>query len=61
MVVNVAAVILGLASVIVNFKAEKVVCKILKKEPVQSLVMRVKYISLALAVIAFLTVMLFGE
>lgn len=61
MVVNITAVILGLASVFINFKAEAVVCKVLKKDPVQSLVMRVKYISLALAVIAFLTIMLFGE
>ena len=50
------AVLIGLIAVFMTFRAEFVVTKVLKKEPTERMVLRVKYTALILAVIIFLTV-----
>lgn len=59
--IKIAALVVGLFALVLTFKAKLVVESVLKKEPTEGMVLRVKYIALALAVIAFLAVMLFGK
>ncbi len=59
--IKIAALILGLIALVMTFRAKWIVEKVLKKEPIEGLVLRVKYIALALAVIAFLAVFIFGR
>ena len=59
--IKIAALVVGLFALVLTFKAKLVVERVLKKEPTEGMVLRVKYIALALAVIAFLAVMLFGK
>lgn len=54
--VRIAALAVGLIALIMTFKARFVVEKIFKKEPDEGMVLRVKYIALILAAIAFLAV-----
>ncbi len=59
--IKIAALILGLIALIMTFRAKWIVETVFKKEPIEGMVLRVKYIALALAVIAFLTVFIFGR
>ena len=59
--IRIAALAVGLFALVLTFKARLVVERVLRKEPTEGLVLRVKYIALALAVIAFLAVMIFGK
>lgn len=59
--IKIAALVLGLIALVMTFRAKWIVENVLKKEPIEGLVLRVKYIALALAVIAFLTVFIFGR
>ncbi len=59
--VKIAALVLGLVALVMTFRAKQIVERIFKKEPEEGMVLRVKYIALALAVIAFLTVFIFGR
>ncbi len=59
--IKIAALAVGFAALLMTFKARFIVSKILKKEPIQGMVLRVKYIALALAVIAFLAVIISGR
>lgn len=59
--IKIAALVVGLFALVLTFKAKLVVERVLRKEPTEGMVLRVKYIALALAVIAFLAVMLFGK
>lgn len=56
MIIKITAFIIGLIAIVLTFKAELILEKVFKKEPTQGLVLRVKYIALALAVIAFMAV-----
>lgn len=53
---KIAALAVGLIALIINFRAKPIVKKLLKKEPDEGMVLRVKYMALGLAVIDFLTV-----
>ncbi|MBQ8300789.1 MAG: hypothetical protein IJX57_02345 [Clostridia bacterium] len=59
--VKITALIVGLIALILTFKASFVIEKVLKKEPTERLVLRVKYFALILAVIAFLAVFISGR
>ncbi len=59
--IKIAALILGLIALVMTFRAKWIVETVFKKEPIEGMVLRVKYIALALAVIAFLTVFIFGR
>ncbi len=59
--IRIAALAVGLFALVLTFKARLVVERVLRKEPTEGMVLRVKYIALALAVIAFLAVMIFGK
>lgn len=59
--IRIAALAVGLFALVLTFKARIVVEHVLRKEPTEGMVLRVKYIALALAVIAFLAVMIFGK
>ncbi len=59
--IKIAALILGLIALVMTFRAKWIVENVFKKEPIEGMVLRVKYIALALAVIAFLTVFIFGR
>ena len=59
--IKIAALALGLAALFMTFKARFIVQNVLKKEPIQGMVLRVKYIALALAVIAFMAVIISGR
>ncbi|MGN0107219.1 MAG: hypothetical protein ACI4A5_05940 [Hominilimicola sp.] len=59
--IKIAALAVGLIALFMTFKAKLIIEKVFKKEPVEGLVLRVKYIALALAVIAFLTVFISGR
>lgn len=54
--IKIAALILGFIALVMTFRAKWIVEKVFKKEPIEGMVLRVKYIALALAVIAFLAV-----
>ncbi len=53
---KIAALAVGLAALLITFKAKLIVSKLLKKEPEEGMVLRVKYIALGLAVLDFLAV-----
>lgn len=57
--IRIAALVIGFFALVLTFKAKFVVERVLKKEPTEGMVLRVKYIALALAVIAFLAVLVF--
>lgn len=59
--IRIAALVIGLFALVLTFKAKIVIERVLKKEPTEGMVLRVKYIALALAIIAFLTIMMFGK
>lgn len=59
--IKIAALAVGLIALIMTFKAKLIVEKVLKKEPAEGMVLRVKYAALALAVIAFLAVFILGR
>lgn len=59
--IKIAALLVGLIALVMTFKAKLIIEKVLKKEPIEGLVLRVKYIALALAVIAFLAVFIMGR
>lgn len=61
MIIKIVALIIGLFAVVLTFKAELIIEKVLKKEPVRGMVLRVKYIALAMAIIAFLAVFILGK
>lgn len=61
MIVKIVALIVGFIAVFLTFKAELIIEKVLKKEPTRGMVMRVKYIALALATIAFILVFIMGR
>ena len=58
---KIAALAVGLAALFMSFKAKLIVSKLLKKEPEEGMVLRVKYLALGLAIIAFLIVFIFGR
>ena len=60
-IIRITAVLLGLIAVFMTFKAELIISKVLKKEPTERMVLRVKYTALVLAVIAFLAVFIIGR
>lgn len=57
--IRIAALVTGFLALVLTFKAKFVVERVLKKEPTEGMVLRVKYIALALAVIAFLAILVF--
>ena len=57
MIIKITAFIIGLIAIVLTFKAELILEKVFKK----GLVLRVKYIALALAVIAFMAVFILGR
>lgn len=57
--VKIAALVVGLAALLLTFKAKFVIENILHKEATDRMVLRVKYIALALAIIAFISVFIF--
>ena len=59
--VKITALIVGLIALILTFKASLIIEKVLKKEPTERVVLRVKYFALILAVIAFLAVFISGR
>ena len=61
MIIKITAFIIGLIAIVLTFKAELILEKVFKKEQTQGLVLRVKYIALALAVIAFMAVFILGR
>lgn len=61
MIIKITAFIIALIAIVLTFKAELILEKVFKKEPTQGLVLRVKYIALALAVIAFMAVFILGR
>lgn len=61
MIIKITAFIIGLIAIVLTFKAELILEKVFKKESTQGLVLRVKYIALALAVIAFMAVFILGR
>ena len=61
MIIKITAFIIGLIAIVLTFKAELILEKVFKKETTQGLVLRVKYIALALAVIAFMAVFILGR
>lgn len=61
MIIKITAFIIGLIAIVLTFKAELILEKVFKKEATQGLVLRVKYIALALAVIAFMAVFILGR
>lgn len=61
MIIKITAFIIGLIAIVLTFKAELILEKVFKEEPTQGLVLRVKYIALALAVIAFMAVFILGR
>lgn len=61
MIIKIAAFIIGLIAIVLTFKAELILEKVFKKEPTPGLVLRVKYVALALAVIAFMAVFILGR
>ena len=60
-IIRITAVLIGLLAIFMTFKAELIVKKILKKEPTERMVLRVKYTALILAVIIFLVVFITGR
>ena len=61
MIIKITAFIIGLIAIVLTFKAELILEKVFKIETTQGLVLRVKYIALALAVIAFMAVFILGR
>lgn len=59
--IRITALAAGLLALIMTFRAKSIVELVLKKEPSEGMVLRVKYTALILAVIAFLAVMFFGK
>lgn len=59
--IRIAALAVGLIALIMTFKARFIVQKLFKKEPIEGMVLRVKYIALALAVITFAAVIISGR
>ncbi|MCC8160518.1 MAG: hypothetical protein LIO53_04265 [Oscillospiraceae bacterium] len=59
--IKIAALVIGLIALILTFKTKLVIEKVLKREPTEEMVLRVKYIALALAVIAFLSVFILAR
>lgn len=59
--VKIAALAVGIIAVLMTFKAEMLIEKVFKKEPAQGMVLRVKYLALLLAVIAFAAVFISGR
>lgn len=59
--IKIAALLLGLIALFMTFKAKMIIEKVFKKEPVEGLVLRVKYIALLIAVIAFLLIFILGR
>ncbi len=57
-VISVVALILCAAALFMTFKAEFVVRKLLKKECDEKMTLRVKYVALGVAVVAFLAIFL---
>ncbi|MCH5210900.1 MAG: hypothetical protein J1F01_08055 [Oscillospiraceae bacterium] len=55
-IIRIMAVLAGLIAVFMTFRAEFIITKILKKEPTERMVLRVKYTALIIAVIIFLTI-----
>lgn len=60
-VIKIAALAAGVIALLLTFKANIIVEKVFKKEPAEGMVLRVKYIALALAVTAFLAVLILGR
>ena len=52
----IVAMIIGLAAVFMTFRAKFIIENILHKEATDDLVLRVKYVALALAVISFISI-----
>lgn len=59
--IKIAALAIGLIALVMTFKAKLIIEKVFKKEPIEGMVLRVKYIALALAVIAFGAVFILGR
>ena len=59
--IRIACLLAGLLALVLTFKAKLIVEKLLRKAPSEGMVLRVKYIALAIAIVAFLTVMIFGK
>ncbi len=59
--IKISALIIGLIALVMTFKAKLIIGSLLKKEPEEGMVLRVKYIALGLAVIAFIAVFIFGR
>lgn len=59
--IKIAALIIGLIALIMTFKAKLIISNLLKKEPEEGMVLRVKYCALILAVIAFAIVFITGR
>ncbi len=58
---KITALLIGLIALLLTFKAKLIIEKVLEKEPTEGMVLRVKYIALLLAVIAFLSVFILGR
>lgn len=58
---KITALLIGLIALLLTFKAKLIIEKVLRKEPTEGMVLRVKYIALLLAVIAFLSVFILGR
>ncbi|MCD8180998.1 MAG: hypothetical protein LUF26_05905 [Firmicutes bacterium] len=54
--IKIAALVIGIIALILTFRTKLVIEKVLKKEPTEEMVLRVKYIALALAAVVFITV-----
>ena len=53
---TVVAMAIGIVAVFLTFKAKYVIERFLHKEPTEGLILRVKYVALALAVISFVSI-----
>lgn len=54
--IKIAALVIGIIALILTFRTKLVIERVLKKEPTEEMVLRVKYIALALAAVVFITV-----
>ena len=60
-ILRVVVMALGLIAVFMTFRAKYIIEKFLHKEATDDLVLRVKYVALALAVISFITIFLLNR
>lgn len=61
MVIKIISLAAALIALVLTFRAKAILQKINAEEPTEGMVLRVKYIALAIAVIAFLAVFITGR